>query len=94
MDTLSKLLRPTLSDILKVGMVDFYAFLLVAVALLMGLPDGTSRLLWSILLAIFIISDAFTLTGFARERLYREFEGVSALFLQLAFTGIIINVLL
>jgi len=74
-------------------MGDFYAFLIVAVALIVKAPARVMYPLGGILAIIFAISACITLSGMILNHLYREPETYTILILQLAFTIIFVVML-
>jgi cell division protein FtsX len=90
---LNYLLRPSLKGLFRIGFVDFYAFLIVAVALIMRAPQHVMVLLGSVLAVIFVLSSISTILGMIFNRLYQEPETYSILVLQVAFSILFIVLL-
>lgn len=85
---MTHLLRLSLPQLFRIGMVDFYVFLILGVALILRVPGRFIGPL-SILVAItFALSACLTLSGMLLNHLYHEPEPYSILALQLAFTAI------
>lgn len=79
---MNKLWRPSLARVFQLGLGDFYALLAVGVCTIIGLPGHVLTALWCVLATIFILSALVTLSGIYWGKLYREFEAISVLLLQ------------
>lgn len=83
---MAQLLRPSLGRLFHIGMFDFYAFLVLVVALVLQAPDNVMTGLGLALATIFGLSACETLSGMLLNRLYREPESYTIFILQLVFT--------
>lgn len=88
-----KLLHPTLKGLFWIGLFDFYALLAVGVCTIVNVPSHILSILWGSLAAIFILSALVTLSGICFEKLYREFEAISILILQIGLAILILHML-
>lgn len=91
---MSKILKPTSSEILKMGMLDFFVLLFAAVTLVLNSSDQTNHFIWCGVFIVFALSSLFTVLGLWRGKHYHDFELFSVLLLQLALTGLLLNILL
>ena len=87
---MNRVLRPSMNDLFRIGMVDFYAFLIVAVAIIVDAPAKVMYPMGTALAIIFALSTCITISGMVLNHLYREPESYSILILQVAFTIMII----
>ncbi|WP_143462003.1 hypothetical protein [Levilactobacillus enshiensis] len=87
---MNRVLRPSLKGMFRIGMVDFYAFLIVAVALIVKAPANVMTPMGTVLAIIFAVSTCITISGMLLNHLYREPESYSILVLQAAFTILLI----
>lgn len=87
---MNKLLHPRLTGVFRVGLFDFYALLAVNVcSTVVHVPNHVLALLWDALALILCLSALITLSGIYLGKLYREFEAIAILVLQLGLALVI-----
>lgn len=82
---MTRLLHPSLKELMRIGFVDFYILLAVGVCLVIPVPDRIMPIIASLAAGIFTLSALLTICGMTLNRLYHEAETYSILVLQLAF---------
>lgn len=87
---MNKLLHPRLTGVFRVGLFDFYALLAVSVcSTVVHVPNRVLALLWDALALILCLSALITISGICLGKLYREFEVIAILVLQLGLALVI-----